>query len=65
MSADIYFPPDQEHITALKDTYATIYENRKTEGYAYKLSNEDLVEYYIGMVGREWFWLNSKYQSSK
>ena len=60
MSAEIYFPPDLEHITALKDTYATIYENRKAEGYAYQLSNGQWVEYYIGMVGREWFWLNSE-----
>lgn len=59
MNADIYFPPDKERIQTLEKTYARIYETRKDEGYAYKLSNQHLVEYYIGMVGREWYWLNS------
>ena len=59
MGADIYFPPDRERIQTLEKTYARIYETRKEEGYAYKLSNQHLVEYYIGMVGREWYWLNS------
>ena len=59
MNADIYFPPDKERIQTLEKTYARIYETRKGEGYAYKLSNQHLVEYYIGMVGREWYWLNS------
>ncbi len=60
MGGDVYFPPDEAHIAALRETYARIYETRKEEGFAYKLSSGDLVEYHIGMVGREWYWLNSE-----